>query len=82
MKVTIFTTTSCPYCKMLKTYLGEKNIQFIEKLVDKDDTAKSEMESKSNGYLGVPFVLIEKDNGNEETVIGFNKAKLNEILNI
>ena len=82
MKITIFTTTTCPYCKMLKTYLGEKNIQFIEKLVDKDDTAKSEMESKSNGYLGVPFVLIEKDDGDEETVIGFNKAKLNGILNI
>ena len=82
MKITIFTTTTCPYCKMLKTYLGEKNIQFIEKLVDKDDTAKSEMESKSNGYLGVPFVLIEKDGGSEETVIGFNKAKLNGILNI
>jgi len=82
MKITIFTTTTCPYCKMLKTYLGEKNIQFIEKLVDKDDMAKTEMEAKSNGYLGVPFVLIEKDDGSEETVIGFNKAKLSGILNI
>jgi len=66
---------------MLKDYLTEKNVQFEEKLVDQDEKAKDEMVAKSNGYLGVPFVVIATD-GREESVIGFDKAKINQILGI
>ena len=43
MQITIYSTTTCPYCKMLKDYLGERGLAFMEKLVDQDDTAKNEM---------------------------------------
>ncbi|MCX6705184.1 MAG: glutaredoxin family protein [Candidatus Woesebacteria bacterium] len=82
MSVVVYSTTTCPYCKMLKDYLKEKNITFIEKLVDLDETAKTEMAASSGGFLGVPFIVITKDDGIKETVVGFDKGKIDSILQI
>ncbi len=67
---------------MLKDYLASKNIAFTEKLVDVDGVAQKEMSDVSHGFLGVPFVSIEKDDGTKEGVIGFDKGKLNSTLGI
>ena len=82
MTFIIYSTTTCPYCKMLKDYMSEKNIAYTEKLVDQDDAAKEEMMAASGGFLGVPFSIITKDDGSRANVIGFDKNKLNEILQI
>ena len=82
MNITIFSTTTCPYCKMLKDYLNQKNIVFTEKLVDIDEAARSEMMAVSGGFLGVPFTSIVKDDGVKETVLGFDQGKLNSVLGI
>jgi len=81
MQVTLYSTTTCPYCKMLKNYLDEKRVSYTEKLVDQDDAAREEMMSKSSGYLGVPFTVIA-NNGQEQVVMGFDKHKLNETLGV
>ncbi len=80
MKITIYSTITCPYCKMLKDYFVSKNVSFIEKLVDQDEVAKNEMQSESGGFLGVPFTVITKDDGTKESVIGFDRGKLDTIL--
>ena len=80
MQIIIYTTTTCPYCKMLKDYLANKEVTFIEKLVDNDEVAKEEMMKKSGGYLGVPFSVIAKDNGEEIRVVGFDRMKFEEVL--
>ncbi len=82
MTVTVYSTTTCPYCKMLKDYLSEKQIAYVEKLVDQDDAAREEMMSASNGFLGVPFSVVVKDDGSKETIIGFDKGRVNEVLGI
>lgn len=82
MQVTIYSTTTCPYCNMLKDYLSEKGISYMEKLVDQDDTAKEEMMGESDGFMGVPFIVFLKDEGSKDKVVGFDKGKINEILGI
>jgi len=82
VQITVYSTTTCPYCKMLKDYLKEKSLSFTEKLVDLDETAKTEMAALSGGFLGVPFVSIVKDDGTKETVVGFDKGKLNAVLGL
>ena len=82
MQIIVYSTTTCPYCKMLKDYLTEKKFSFTEKLVDMDETAQKEMETVSGGFLGVPFTSITKDDGTKETVLGFDKGKLDSILGI
>ncbi len=82
MNVTVYTTTTCPYCKMLKEYFNQNSVPFIEKLVDQDDQARQQMMLDSGGFLGVPFTTIEKEGLPKETVVGFDKARLDTILGI
>lgn len=67
---------------MLKDYLTSKNISFVEKMVDQDEEAQKEMSSVSGGFLGVPFTLIVKEDGSKETILGFDKGKVNSLLGI
>jgi glutaredoxin 3 len=82
MQVIVYSTSTCPYCKMLKDFFKEKNIFFIEKTVDLDETAKDEMLASSGGFLGVPFTVIQKDDGSSENVIGFDKGRLEQVLQV
>ncbi len=82
MQVTIYATSTCPFCKMLKDYLASKNIAFTEKLVDSDETAQKEMADVSGGFLGVPFTVVTLDNGTKETILGFDKGKIDSLLGI
>ncbi len=82
MQITIYSTATCPYCKILKDYLKEKGVSFVEKNIDSDEKAKEEMSNLSGGFFGVPFTLISFDDGRKETVIGFDKGKINSILNL
>lgn len=81
MKITIYSTTSCPYCRELKRFLSGKNIAFEEVIVDQDPKGLERMSALSEGHMGVPFTVIEKD-GDVKKVAGFNKAKFEEILGI
>ena len=67
---------------MLKDYLTSKTLSFTEKLVDMDETAQKEMSAVSNGFLGVPFTLITKDDGTKETIMGFDRGRLDSVLGI
>ena len=81
MKVTIYSTATCPYCKMLMEYLDEKNVQYTKKMVDADDVARDEMMKTSGGFLGVPYTVVE--NGDDvKKIVGFDKKMINEALGI
>jgi glutaredoxin 3 len=80
MQITIYSTTTCPYCKMLKDYLNGRGISYQEKLVDQDDEARDKMVEDSGGFMGVPFTVIIKDDGSKTTVVGFDKGKIDGIL--
>ncbi len=67
---------------MLKNYLLDLKIEFTESFVDDEAGAKEEMMKISDGYLGVPFTWIEKDDGNISKIIGFNRRELDAIFNI
>lgn len=82
MLVKVYSTTTCPYCKMLKEYLAGHNVAFNEVLVDEDEAGREEMMAASGGFLGVPFTVIIRDDGTKETVLGFDKNKINQVLGI
>jgi hypothetical protein len=65
---------------MLKNYLIDKNVSFTEKLVDQDDLIRNEMAAESGGFLGVPFTVVTKDDNTKETIIGFDKGKIDSII--
>ena len=81
MRITLYATTTCPYCKMVKDYLTAKNLPFTEKLIDQDELIKAEMMRLSDGYLGVPFTLVEKDNGESKKCVGFDQKLFDDTIN-
>lgn len=80
-EVTIYTTHTCPYCKMEKEYLDEKGIKYKNVFVD-DDPEQAQKMMELSGQLGVPFTLIKKDDGAEEKILGFDKGRLDSALGI
>ena len=76
IKIRIFSTPSCPYCVTLKEYLKEKEFEYEDINVAEDKEATKEMIEKS-GQMGVPVSEIKG-----EIIIGFDKVKINKILEI
>ena len=76
MTIKVYSTPTCPYCVQVKEFLKEKNQEFEEIDVAADPKAAQEMIDKS-GQMGVPVVDIDG-----ETIIGFNKPKMMELLGI
>lgn len=79
MKITVYTTATCGYCKMLKSWLKEKNVEFTEYRVDQNPFAAQNMVQLS-GQMGVPFSTVEKDDGTVEKILGFDRARFEQIL--
>ncbi|PIQ78407.1 MAG: hypothetical protein COV79_05315 [Parcubacteria group bacterium CG11_big_fil_rev_8_21_14_0_20_41_14] len=80
-QVKIYSTTTCPYCKMLKSYLEEKEVAYEDVLLDEqpDQIQKS---IDTCGSQGVPCTHIIKDDGTEVSIMGFDKPKINEALGL
>ncbi len=74
--VTIYSTPSCHFCHMAKDFFKANNIAYTEYDVAGNSEKRKEMVEKS-GQMGVPVILI-----NNELVIGFNKPKISQLLNI
>lgn len=74
MKITIYSTTTCPYCVMLKRWLDDKKVEYTDYLVDKNPYAAQLMVQQS-GQRGVPFSTIEHDDGTVDKVLGFDRAQ-------
>ena len=80
-KIVMYTTRTCPFCRMQKDYLASKNIAYEEILVDENPQKAQEMIAIS-GQMGVPFTVIEKESGERVTILGFDKVRINEALGI
>ncbi|MGQ9454384.1 MAG: glutaredoxin family protein [Armatimonadota bacterium] len=72
--VVVYSTPTCPYCIQVKEYLRSKNIPFTDYNVAVDVEARNAMVQKS-GQLGVPVIEVDG-----QIVIGFNRAKLDQLL--
>jgi glutaredoxin-like YruB-family protein len=72
----VYSTATCPYCIRLKEYLKQKNIDFQDFDVSQDKASLEEM-VKLTGQMGVPVVVVDG-----KVVIGFDKAKIDSLLNI
>jgi glutaredoxin-like YruB-family protein len=74
--VIIYSTPTCGYCKKAKAYFSENDIEYTEHDVSSDQDAAQEMVKKS-GQKGVPVIVID-----DEIVVGFDKKRLSDLLNL
>jgi len=80
-KITIYSTTTCPYCHAEKEYLKSRGVEFEDVLIDKNPNEIPKPVHICNS-MGVPCTHIVKDDGAEERILGFDKAKIDAALNL
>lgn len=80
-KVVMYTTTTCPFCKMQKDYLNSKSVAYSEILVDENPEEAQKM-IEISGQMGVPFTVIHKDDGTSVNILGFDRPRIDEALGI
>jgi len=76
MKVKVYSTSGCPYCFALKSFLKKNNIEFEDINVGTDKAAAKEMIEKSR-QMGVPVADVDG-----EIVIGFDRERISKLLNL
>jgi glutaredoxin-like YruB-family protein len=76
MEVKVYSTPTCPFCKKVKKFLDENSVEYTNYNVADNQDKAQEMIDKS-GQMGVPVIDVDG-----ELVIGFNKDKLKELLDI
>ena len=62
-------------------YLNSKGIKFEEVYVDQDPKAAEDM-VKISGQMGVPFTVVTRDDGTKETILGFDRARIDRALGL
>ena len=75
-RVTVYSTSTCPYCIRAKQFLNENNIPFENYDVSSDQQKAEEMIQKS-GQMGVPVLDIEG-----EIIVGFDKERIKSALGL
>lgn len=76
MNVTVYSTPTCPYCKLAKKFLKEHDIAFTDIDVSADGEKAQQM-IKKTGQMGVPVIEID-----DETIIGYDEKKMRKMLKI
>jgi glutaredoxin-like YruB-family protein len=76
MAITLYGTSSCPWCHKTRDFLQSKKIKFIDVNVGEDQKAAKEMYKKS-GQLGVPVLDI-----NGTIIVGFDEPAIKKALKL
>lgn len=74
MKITIYTTPTCPYCHQAKDYLDDKKLEYKEIDVSQNEAGLEEM-IKLSSQMGVPVIVVDG-----KVIVGFDQSKLDKIL--
>lgn len=80
-KITIYSTATCGYCRMLKGYLQSKEVKYNEKHADLDPKIAQELYDKSH-QLGVPYTIIEDEGKDPVGILGFDKPQFDRVLGL
>ena len=73
--ITVFTTSTCAYCPMVKRYLDSKGLKY-DVINLEEYPARQEEVFKKSGSMSVPVTIVTKMDDTEEVVIGYNLSKL------
>ena len=73
-EIKLYSTPSCPYCRMAKDFLEEEKVAYSVIDVSEDEKAAQEMVDKS-GQMGVPVMEL----GNV-IIVGFDRGAYRKAL--
>ncbi|MCS7463953.1 glutaredoxin family protein [Paenibacillus doosanensis] len=71
--VIVYSSTTCTYCKQLKTYLTDQNIAFEERNIDHNDAYREELQAM--GMSSIPVTVI-----GDTRILGLNPTRIKKAL--
>lgn len=74
MEITIYTTSTCPYCVQAKQYLAQRNVPYRELNVQQDRQALQEM-VELTGRRSVPVIRC-----GDEVLVGFSPSRMDQLI--
>lgn len=81
--ITVYSTTNCAFCKVLKQWLTSKGFEYEEKNVEKEPYLND------RGFQSFPVTVIEKSKKKgksitvtEHIIRGFDRVELQKVLDI
>ena len=81
MNVKLYALSTCPYCKLTKKFLEENSVEFetleVDLLEEEAQDADVEKVREISGGASFPVVVI-----GEEVIVGFNKKRIKELLEL
>jgi glutaredoxin len=79
--VKVYALSTCPYCKMTKKYLTDNGVAYEHTDVDllEGEERQQAIDEVKRLSGGTSFPVVDVDG---EVVVGFNKAKLKELLHL
>lgn len=83
MKITVYTTSTCPNCVKLKDYLKNKSVDFAEVNLHENPDKMGELQSIAPGTSSVPVLVFYEDENTEPQILhGFDEDKIEELLKL
>jgi len=76
LKVSVYTSDSCPWCAKAKSYLRKNGVPYNEVNVSRNSSAAQDIFRRS-GQMGTPQIDI-----NGHIVVGFDQPKIDRFLGI
>jgi glutaredoxin 3 len=75
-EVIVYSTQTCPYCNMAKSYLASRNVKYAEVDVGRNPAEGMKMVQET-GESGVPQIKI-----NGQWILGFDRPAIDRALGI
>ena len=75
--VKVYSINDCPWCEKVKKYLKSKNVDFEEHNIEENDADRDAC-YELTGDTMVPIIT----SNDKDYVLGFEKAKLDEMLGL
>jgi glutaredoxin 3 len=76
MSVKLYSTPTCPFCKMTREFLEQHGVSYEDVNVAEDREGAKEMIEKS-GQLGVPVVDFDG-----RIIVGFDRGRIGSALGL
>jgi len=78
MQVKVFALSTCPYCRMSRTYLDENGVAYdvveVDKLEGLERTDTIDEVKRLSGGTSFPVIVVD-----DQVIVGFNKLRLKEL---
>jgi glutaredoxin len=75
-EVRLYTTHTCPYCRIAKKFLDDNGVEYQEYNIVEDKAAREEMKNRCKS-LAVPTICFDN-----EVMVGFNEPEIRKKLGL